>query len=290
MDIKKTQVTQDFLFQIITERGINVSTLAELMGMSATMVNGCFRHNKDTNGKPRNFPERSVVKLNNALTEMSQLMLNSRLTFGSEKTYTNNRGTTYDPTLVEPISELHRFFKLTTFLNRTLGWSQNKKSIVLHSPSSKGYACISEADVERINDAITEVAILLNSIEVKVSDGESSKDTGDNINKCTRTRVEETTKSAEHPWDNTSLSLLDRYRFFHEEYPGGLIFFRVNDGYTVAQDDSKRLQETDNTLVPYTDLASGMTTIYLSAEVFEKILPQCVAQGCRVMITNMYAE
>lgn len=174
MDIQKTQVTQDFLFQIITERGINVSTLAEMMGMSVTMVNGCFRHNKDANGNPRKFPARTITKLNTAIKELSRQMMDNRLVFGSEQTYTNNRGVTYDPALVESINSLHKYFKLVPFLNKALGWSPNKKSIVLHTPSSKGYACVSESDVERINAAITEVAILLNSIEVTASDSSSS--------------------------------------------------------------------------------------------------------------------
>ena len=48
--MEKNKVTQDFLYKFITERGVNISTLAEQMGLSVTMVNGCFRHNKDKNG------------------------------------------------------------------------------------------------------------------------------------------------------------------------------------------------------------------------------------------------
>lgn len=164
--MEKTKVSQDFLFKYITEHGVNVSTLAELMGMSATMVNGCFRHNKDANGNQRNFPERTLPKLNAALGELARQMRGSLITFGSDQTYTNRRNMTYDPACVEQINALHRYFKITQFLNVVLGWSQNKKSIILHTPSSKGYACVSRDDVDRINAEILAVAGMLDAIEV----------------------------------------------------------------------------------------------------------------------------
>lgn len=164
MDKKK--VSQDFLYNIITTNGVNVTTLAELVGISREMVNGCFRHNKDRNGNPRNFPVKTLPKLNAALELLAEQLNQSQIVFGSDQTYTNNRGTKYDPATVEPIMALHKYFKLTPFLKRALGWSENKKSIVLHSPSSKGYACVSAQDVERINAAITEVAIVFGGIEV----------------------------------------------------------------------------------------------------------------------------
>lgn len=165
--MSKVQVSQDFLLNIILERGVKVSALAKLMGMSEPMVNGCFRHNKDANGNPRNFPEKTLPKLNAALVDMAEQLNNIQIPFGSNHTYTNHRGATYDPATVDAILSLQRYFKLTKFLNKVLNWSPNKKSIVLHSPSSKGYACVSETDVNKINAALKEMAILFNSIEVR---------------------------------------------------------------------------------------------------------------------------
>ena len=168
--MEKKKVTQDFLYKYITDNGINVTGLAEQMGMSTTMVCGCFKHYKDASGKPRNFPVQTLPRLNAALEQMADLMMQSKISFGSSQTYINNRGTKYDPATVESIIALHKYFKLTKFLNRALGWTANKKSIVLHTPSSKGYACVSESDVELINAAITEVSIVFGSIEVVGSD------------------------------------------------------------------------------------------------------------------------
>lgn len=170
--MNKKTVTQDFLNEnIIKPYGLNVTTLAELMGMSATMVSGCLKHQKDATGKPRNFPQKSLPRLNAALEQLADQLSQVQIQFGSDQTYTNNRGRECDPATVEPIMALHKYFKLTKFLSTAVGWTENKKSIVLHTPSSKGYACVSAEDVKGINAAITQVAILLAGIEV-VADGE----------------------------------------------------------------------------------------------------------------------
>ena len=209
--MEKNIVTQDFLFKFITDRGVNVSTLADQMGISATMVNGCFRHNKDKNGNPRNFPERTISKLNIALVELAQQMRGSLIFFGSEQTYTNNRGKTYDPATVDSIKNLHKYFKLNQFLRHALGWSEHKKSIILHTPSSKGYACVSSEDVKRINDAIMEVVIVFSSIEV-VADKSTTQRAQAQITetnpdkKQTGKRMEDT---SDYSWDDPDLLLME---------------------------------------------------------------------------------
>lgn len=164
--MEKTKVSQDFLYKFITDNGVNVSTLAELMGMSVTMVNGCFRHNKDAAGRPRNFPLQTLPKLNEAIGELAVQIRGSLISFGSSRTYTNVRKVEYDPACVEQINNLHRYFKITKFVASVLGWSVNKKSTILHAPSSKGYACVSRDDVDRINARLLAVAGMLESIEI----------------------------------------------------------------------------------------------------------------------------
>lgn len=171
--MNKTKVSQDFLYDNIVKHGVNVKAIAELMGISVTMVNGCLRHDKDMHGNPRNFPAKTLPKLNAALEQLAEQLNQSLITFGSDQTYTNNRGTQYDPAAVDGIQALRKYFKLTPFLKDALGWTENKKSIVLHTPSSKGYACVSAQDVRRINAAITQVAVLFGGIEV-VAEGNSS--------------------------------------------------------------------------------------------------------------------
>lgn len=164
--MEKTKVSQDFLYKFITDNGINVSTLAELMGMSATMVNGCFRHNKDNAGRARKFPNQTLPKLNEAIVILAAQIRNSMISFGSPMAYKNKHGREYDPACIEPINALHRYFKITQFLASVLGWTANKKSITLHTPSSRGFGCISRDDIDRINARLLAVAGMLESIEI----------------------------------------------------------------------------------------------------------------------------
>jgi hypothetical protein len=168
--MSKAKVSQDFLLNIIDERGVNVTTLAELMGMSATMVNGCFRHNKDAKGNPRNFPEKTLPKLNAALVAMADEMNKIQIPFGSSQTYTNQRGATYDPALVEPLKKIGEWMNLTALVERVLGWNQRKKENVLVTRSSKAYGTVSQADATAINNELLAVVGVLGSYEV-VADG-----------------------------------------------------------------------------------------------------------------------
>ena len=172
--MEKKKVSQDFLYQFITERGINVSVLAEMVGLSTTMVNGCFRHNKDKNGNARNFPERTLPKLNAAIVKFAAELDCRKIKFGSDKTYTNNRGNTYDPETVDGIRNLMPHLKIQQFLHHTTGWSFPKICAVVYSPAAKAYGCISESDVNLINAAITEIVIVLDSIEVVTGDSSDS--------------------------------------------------------------------------------------------------------------------
>lgn len=173
--MEKKKVSQDFLYQFILERGINVSALAELMGMSAAMVNGCFRHNKDKNGKARNFPARSIPKLNESLVRMAEELNIRKVTFGSIQTYTSNRGITYDPTVIDKIKNLNPYLKVVQFSQYALNWSDSKINATIYSPTSNGYGCITAGDVERINDAITEIVIVFDSIEVVAEDNKTEE-------------------------------------------------------------------------------------------------------------------
>lgn len=170
MNMEKEKVSQDFLYKYLTRQGVNITTLSELMGVSKTMVNGCFRHNKDRNGVARNFPAPTLQKLNAALEVMAAEIRKAKIVFGSDQTYTNNRGATYDPATIEQVKTLHRYFKLSKFLYNTLGWKGDKISITLRSTTSKAYGCISQEHVDRINAELLAVAGMLGSIEVVGSD------------------------------------------------------------------------------------------------------------------------
>ena len=167
---QKATVTQDFLYEYLLGHDVNLSRLNELMGISNGTLMGCFRHNPDRHGKPMSFSADNVERLNGVLWRLAALMRQSVITFGSEQTYTNKRGTTYDPGAMPQIRALSRYFKLNTFCRRVLGWNLNKKEAILCAPSSNSYGCVCADDVARINAEILAVAGMLSGIEVVMTD------------------------------------------------------------------------------------------------------------------------
>lgn len=163
--MEKVKVTQDFLYKYIIEHNINKSTIALLMNMERSTVISCFKHHLDKYGKPRCFPQKTIPRLNDSVAKMAEELRNSTIVFGSPQTYTSRRGT-FDPGCLSDIKALSRFFNLTAFTNRVLGWTETKKNTVLSAPSSKIYGHITEDDVARINAEILAVSGMLGGIEV----------------------------------------------------------------------------------------------------------------------------
>ena len=162
----KIQVTQDTLYEYILAHDIKMSRLAELIGKSREVVFSCFKHHKDMNGKPRSFSYGNIVAINAALPVLASELQARLLTFGSAQTYTNRRGVTYDPALVEQLQELGKYLNITGVLTRLLGWSKNKKRAVICQTSSNIYGCITQADMVAINTEVLSIVAVLNSYEV----------------------------------------------------------------------------------------------------------------------------
>ena len=172
--IQKATVTQDFLYEYLTQHNVNLSRLNELMGVSNGILMGCFRHNPDRHGRPLKFSAQNVERLNVALGELAAQMRQSVVTFGSDQTYTNQRGATYDPGTVQQLKALQRWFKLNPFCERVLGWNLGKKETILCTPSSKAYGTVSADHVSRINAEVLAVAGMLGGIEVEMPESASS--------------------------------------------------------------------------------------------------------------------
>ena len=170
----KASVTQDFLYDYIVSHNLNVKTLAEFAGISPSMMYDCFRHTKDTYGRPRNFPVNSLAKLNAALPIMADCIKQSVITFGSEQTFVNRVGRTYDPGCMPAMKALSKYFNLNGLCLRVLGWSKGKKESVLCSPSSHVFGFITSSDVEHINTELLAVFGMLSGIKVILSDSSNT--------------------------------------------------------------------------------------------------------------------
>ncbi len=144
------------------------------MGISSASLTSCFKHQLINNGVPRVFTAKNIVKLNAALESLAVDLRLCVLNFGSERVFTNQRGTTYDPALVVPIKNIGKYLNLTALVARVLGWNQDKKETILVSPSSKNYGNISRDDVNRLNAEILSIAGVLSSYEVVLNESSAA--------------------------------------------------------------------------------------------------------------------
>ena len=305
--MEKIKVSQDFLYNYLTEHNFIISSLGEIMGVSDSVVRACFLHTPNRHGKPQRFSETNIQRLNDALEAVAKELRGCLLTFGSSQTYTNLHGSTYDPALVDQIKNgMNKYFKLRGLLNRLLGWNITKCRTTLSIIKSPVYGNITREDADRINAELLSVAGVLSSYEVVPSensfgsssssneeDGMPEKQTLPEPKKeteGTRKRMEDTFASPSYPWDDASLSLPERSRLFREQFPGGVLLFRVNGGYTAEGDDARLVNEIDNSISPYTNMETGLVTAWIDDNALAHILPRLVAQDKRVNFTNMYKE
>ncbi len=172
--VQKTKVTPDVLYQYLTEHGVKMVRLAELMRTSEASISSCFKHHKKSDGSLRSFTPRNIRNLNVALKQISIDLRGCSLIFGSAQVYTNQRRKTYDPALVEPMKRIGELLNLTALVERVLGWDKQKKDNVLVTKSSKVYGTISKDDADRINSELFNIADALSTFEVVLDDAPNS--------------------------------------------------------------------------------------------------------------------
>lgn len=266
----KVQVTSDTLYQYLLEHNFTISLLSKYMGVSNGIVCNSFQHVPNRLGKPMKFSAANLEKLNAVLPQIADDLRRATITFGSEQTFTNSWGNTYDPAAREAVLAVGNYFKITPFLLRILGWKKGKRDMILVSTKSPVYGQVSQEDVNRINAELLSVAGVLSSYEVieTINPGKQDDKDAINLNKQEpETKINKGTPApVRNEWDDTSLDLWERYAAFHRLFPDGLIAFAVNDGYTVCEEDARLLARVDTTLQPYTDPATGHVTLYMDAD------------------------
>ena len=290
----KIEIEAHDFYKYLNEKDFIVSVLADRMGVSNGNLTGCFRHKPNRLGKPLHLSAQKLEKLNEVLPQIADELRQATITFGSDQIFTNSWGNTYDPATREAVLNVGNYFKTTPFLERVLGWKKGKRDMILVSRNSPVFGQVSKEDVDRINVELLSIAGVLSSWEVvpdktdEQSPIPTSPDRG-GAQTANSVSVEQGKGAVKRPWEDMSLNLSDRTRLWHEAEPDGVIFYRVGGGYTVANDDARRLAELDADIHPYTDLASGMVTAYMDADLFARVLPRCTAQGWRIAMTDMYS-
>lgn len=161
--MEKVQVSPDTLYLFLTDHGLTLSRLAEIMGYSVASLTSCFKHQLINNGVPRQFTAQNIERLNVAITQLASELRQCMLHFDNDRK-PNQRGKIYDPALVEPIKkQVGRYFNINTMTANVLGWNKTKKHNVLETVTGKAYGCITKEDADRINAELLSVAAVLES-------------------------------------------------------------------------------------------------------------------------------
>lgn len=109
--MEKIKVSTDTLYKYLKEHDFTLSLLAGYMRVSNGNLTGCFHHKMNQNGKPLTFSPSAIKKMNIAIEKIAEDMKKCVLVFGSNQTFTNSHGNTYDPALIEAIKEgIGKFF------------------------------------------------------------------------------------------------------------------------------------------------------------------------------------
>lgn len=164
---QKTKVSTDKLYRFLQDHNFTGYILSEYMGVSESIVRGCFRHNLNRHGKPLQFSESNLMRLNDALPRMAADLRGCLLVFDDKRAVINRRNTVYDLTVAGQIKTgMGRFFNMRALTLRLFGWNTLKCSSRLASEGSVTYSHVSREDCERLNDELLAVAGVLDSYEV----------------------------------------------------------------------------------------------------------------------------
>jgi len=164
--MEKVKVSQDKLYEYLTVHNIKLARIAELMGKSLPVISSCFLHHQNRHGKPRCFSVDNILLLNNILPHIANELRDCLMTFGSEQTFTNSWGYTYDPALVASMKRVARYINIGPLTERLLDWSRSKCKNILTDSHSPVYGNIMEADILSINTELLSVAAVLENYEV----------------------------------------------------------------------------------------------------------------------------
>lgn len=164
---KKRQVTTDQLYRFLRDRSIKDYVLSQYMGVSESIVRGCFKHDLNRHGKPLRFSSENIQKMNDALPRLAADIRACELHFGKGETVVNRCGREYDHSIADQVKAgIMRFFSVKDLTARILDWNEIKCKARLSSIGHKSYSNVERADCDRLNDELVAVASILESYEV----------------------------------------------------------------------------------------------------------------------------
>ena len=163
----KTKVSPDKLYKYMQEHDFTAYVLSDYMGVSESIVRGCFRHDLNRHGKPLQFSQENIQKMNDALPRLAADIHVCQIHFGQGNTITNRCGKVYDLSVAQQVKDgMGRFFNMRAMTKRLFGWNPQKCSARLASEAHITYSHVSREDCDRLNDELLAVAGVLSSYQV----------------------------------------------------------------------------------------------------------------------------
>lgn len=161
------QVTTEQLYRFLREHNIMDYVLSQYMGVSESIVRGCFKHDLNRHGKPLQFSADNILKMNDALPRLAADIRSCELHFGQGETFTNRCGREYDRSIAQQVKDgMMRFFSIKDLTARILGWKWAKCQARLSGTSHPSYSLVLREDCERLNDELIAIASVLESYKV----------------------------------------------------------------------------------------------------------------------------
>lgn len=172
------QVTTDQLYRFLREHSIMDYVLSQYMGVSESIVRGCFKHDLNRHGKPLCFSQENIQKMNDALPRLAADIRACEIHFGQGETFTNRCGREYDKSIADQVKAgMIHFFSIKDFAARILGWNVGKCRARLSSTNHGNYGLVAREDCERINDELIAIASVLEDYHV-ISDQKEKQGAG----------------------------------------------------------------------------------------------------------------
>ena len=161
------QVSPDQLYKFLREHNVMDYVLSQYMGVSESIVRGCFKHDLTQSGKPLHFSNANLARINDALPRLAADIRACELHFGQGKTFVNRCGREYDRSIAAQVKDgMKRIFSVKDIAMRVLGWNELKCKSRLCSTGSASYSNVEREDCDRLNDELIAIASVLESYEV----------------------------------------------------------------------------------------------------------------------------
>lgn len=152
----------------LKEVGITITALSRLSGINLTHLRMCMDGRVDERtGRKRTMSDNKLKNLQEALHQLSLNLKHIFIFYNTDLEEVKHNGNRYCKDCVKQLREqLSPYFRLQPFMQYALGWNWSKVRNTIDNKKSITYGNISQADVNRINIKLAEIATRLDKLTV----------------------------------------------------------------------------------------------------------------------------